>query len=124
MRRVLSQVGHAIRIAQMEGLHTQLPEEDLGAATVARCRNLWWTLYIMDRHVSSSLGLPMTRDSDITTLVNAPSLNHQDLTFSLQVRLSRMLSFIIGGKILVLHANYNTSNIIMMKPSTKRKRLS
>lgn len=100
-RANISQVGHAIRIAQLEGLHTQLPEEDLGAATVARCRNLWWTLYIMDRHVSSSLGLPMTtRDCDISTLVDVPSVNHPELSFRLQVRLSGMLSFIIGGKLI------------------------
>ncbi|GLA71007.1 hypothetical protein AtubIFM55763_001287 [Aspergillus tubingensis] len=34
----------AIRIAQLEGLHTELPEQELGAAAVDRCRNLWWTL--------------------------------------------------------------------------------
>lgn len=83
----------------MEGMHTQLPEEVLGAETVARCRNLWWTLYIMDRHFSSSLGLPMTtKDGDITTLVNMGNSDPRDLTFSLQVRLTRMLSFIIDGK--------------------------
>ncbi|KAE8378157.1 fungal-specific transcription factor domain-containing protein [Aspergillus bertholletiae] len=90
-------VGHAVRIAHMEGLHTQLPEQELGTATVARCRNLWWTLYIMDRHVSSSLGLPMTtKDSDISTLINTPSMDFHDIAFSLQVRLSQMLSFILS----------------------------
>lgn len=84
----------------MEGLHTQLPEEDLGAATVARCRNLWWTLYTLDRQLSSSLGLPMTtQDSDITTLVNVPDSDPGNLTFGLQVRLTRMLTFIIDGKL-------------------------
>lgn len=84
----------------MEGLHTQLPEGDLGAATVARCRNLWWTLYTLDRQLSSALGLPMTtQDSDITTLVNVPDSDPGDLTFSLQVRLTRMLSFIIDCKL-------------------------
>ncbi|KAL4883600.1 fungal-specific transcription factor domain-containing protein [Aspergillus karnatakaensis] len=91
-------IGQAIRIAQLEGLHTQLPEEVLGAATVARCRNLWWSLYILDRHISPSLGLPLTtRDSDITTLINPPDASHQqDRAFSLQVRITRMLSFIIS----------------------------
>ena len=92
-------MGHAIRIAQLEGLHTQLPEEVLGAETVARCRNLWWTLYIMDQHFSSSIGLPMTtKDSDITALANATSSDPGDITFSLQVRLTRMLSLILDGK--------------------------
>ncbi|KAJ5439990.1 uncharacterized protein N7458_010988 [Penicillium daleae] len=90
-------VGHAIRIAQLEGMHTQLPEEVLGAATVARCRNLWWSLYTMDRHFSPSLGLPMTtKDSEITTLISSPSSSPQDLAFSLQVRITRMHSFIIS----------------------------
>ncbi|OAQ92981.1 Zn(II)2Cys6 transcription factor [Purpureocillium lilacinum] len=90
-------VGQAIRIAQLEGLHTQLPEDELGVDIVMRCRNLWWTLYVMDRHFSSSLGLPMsTQDSDITALVNIPGTSsQQDSLLGLQVRLSRLLSFII-----------------------------
>jgi hypothetical protein len=82
-------------------MHTQLPEEVLGAATVARCRNLWWSLYTMDRHFSPSLGLPMTtKDSEITTLISSSSSNPdpKDLAFSLQVRITRMHSFIIGSK--------------------------
>ncbi|KAJ5167824.1 fungal-specific transcription factor domain-containing protein [Penicillium canariense] len=89
-------IGHAVRIAQLEGMHTQLPEEVLGAETVARCRNLWWSLYTMDRHFSPSLGLPMTtKDSEITTLISSSSSDPPDLAFSLQVRITRMLSFII-----------------------------
>ncbi|UNI17497.1 hypothetical protein JDV02_003837 [Purpureocillium takamizusanense] len=90
-------VGQAIRIAQLEGLHTQLPEDELGVDIVMRCRNLWWTLYVMDRHFSSSLGLPMsTQDSDITALVNTPGTSSQQGSLlGLQVRLSRLLSFII-----------------------------
>lgn len=85
----------------MEGLHTQLPEDELGAGTLTRCRNLWWTLYIMDRHISSSLGLPMTTpDSDITTVIDPPSTCLQrDAILSLNVRLSHLLSFILTSKL-------------------------
>ncbi|RMJ22234.1 putative transcription factor [Aspergillus sp. HF37] len=95
--REAAHVGQAIRIAQMDGLHTELPEDELGAVTVTRCRNLWWTLYVMDRHFSSSLGVPMTtQDSDITTLVDPPTAcSQQDATLSLQVGLSHLLSFIL-----------------------------
>ncbi|BCR89890.1 Zn(II)2Cys6 transcription factor [Aspergillus chevalieri] len=87
-------VGQAIRIAQLGGLHTQLPEQELGSRTLTRCRNLWWTLYIMDRHFSSSVGIPMTtHDCDITTLVD-PS--QQDTALNLQVKLSQMLSTILA----------------------------
>ncbi|KAL1874768.1 hypothetical protein VTK73DRAFT_187 [Phialemonium thermophilum] len=87
----------AIRIAQMEGMHTPLPEDELGVETVSSCRNLWWTLYIMDRHFSSSLGIPMSlQDSDITTPVNPPTYGSQeDSARSVQVNLSHLLAVIL-----------------------------
>ncbi|KAJ4309921.1 hypothetical protein N0V84_011245 [Fusarium piperis] len=90
-------LGQAIRIAQLEGLHTQLPESELGPQTLTSCRDLWWTLYIMDRHFSSSLGIPMSvQDSDITTTVNPPNIGSQgDSARSLQVNLSHLLSVIL-----------------------------
>lgn len=89
-------LGQAIRIAQYEGLHTQLSEEQLGADVVARCRNLWWTLYIMDRHFSYSVGLPMSmQDRDISTPIEPCSTSHQDVALSLQAKLSHLLSSIL-----------------------------
>ena len=120
---VTGQVGHAIRIAQMEGMHTQLPEEVLGEATVARCRNLWWSLYTMDRHFSPSIGLPMTtKDSDITTLINPPSSNSRNIIFNLQVRITRMLSFITGGKFCLNCPCVLTPNIFIVKQYIKRRK--
>ncbi|PYI20213.1 hypothetical protein BO99DRAFT_383021 [Aspergillus violaceofuscus CBS 115571] len=91
-------LGQAIRIAQYEGLHTQLSEEQLGSETVARCRRLWWTLYIMDRHFSYSVGLPMTtQDRDISTPIDPPEhCSQQDLALSLHAKLSRLLSYILS----------------------------
>ncbi|OAR01680.1 hypothetical protein LLEC1_02195 [Akanthomyces lecanii] len=92
-------VAQAVRIAQMEGLHTQLPEDELGSETVSRCRKLWWMLYIIDRHFSSSLGVPMTTpDSDITTQFDETETNglvQHASTLRLQVSLSQLLSHII-----------------------------
>lgn len=39
-----------------------------------------------------------TKDSEITTLISSSSSNSRDLAFSLQVRITRMRSFIIGSK--------------------------
>ncbi|KAI5925663.1 fungal-specific transcription factor domain-containing protein [Camillea tinctor] len=90
-------LGQPIRIVQLEGLHTQLPEKELGTETTTHCRDLWWTLYIMDRHFSSALGLPMSvQDSDITTPVNPPNVGSGgDSSRSLQVNLSHLLSIIL-----------------------------
>ncbi|KAL7945565.1 fungal-specific transcription factor domain-containing protein [Trichoderma barbatum] len=90
-------LGQAIRIAQLEGLHTELPEQELGPNTTAYCRDLWWTLYIMDRHYSCSLGIPMSvKDSDITTPVPSPNADSPlESARSLQVNLSNLLSVIL-----------------------------
>lgn len=82
----------------MDGMHTQLPEDELGPETVARSRNLWWTLYVLDRQISSSVGASMTpQDSDITTLLDPPNAGSQsDATLSLSVRLSHLLSYILS----------------------------
>lgn len=98
-KKTFLQIGQAIRIAQLEGLHTQLPEKELGYATVSRCRNIWWTLYIIDRQISSALGLPMiVQDADISTLVNLQGDALENRTLGLQVRLSQMMSFILSSK--------------------------
>ena len=96
----LAQLGQALRIAQMEGLHTQLPEDALGVEKVVYCRDLWWTLYIMDRHFSSTIGLPMSvNHSDITTPINPPTQGlPADSSRSLQVNLSHLLSVILTSK--------------------------
>lgn len=77
-----------------------------------RCRNLWWTLYIMDRHFSSSIGLPVIiKDCDTTTLVDPPdSCTQQDVTLSLQVKISQLLSTILTSEpIFYVLLSYDTN---------------
>lgn len=78
----------------------QLPEHELGVETVARCRRIWWTLYIMDRHFSSALGVPTTtQDGEITTVLDALGTDsQQDSILLLQVQLWRLLSSISASK--------------------------
>ncbi|KAL4940913.1 hypothetical protein BDV06DRAFT_230066 [Aspergillus oleicola] len=100
-RRSWFPIGQAIRTAQLDGLHTEMPENELGPDTVARCCNLWWTLYVMDRHVSSSLGLPMTtQDSDITTFLQPASVDsRRDTTLSLHIKPTYLFSSILTCKL-------------------------
>ncbi|CAK7221442.1 hypothetical protein SBRCBS47491_004527 [Sporothrix bragantina] len=90
-------LGYALRIAQLEGMHTHLPEQELGEKVAAHARDLWWTLYIMDRHFSSSVGLPMAvQDSDVTVPLNLPSAGTaMDSARSLQVNLAHLMSIIL-----------------------------
>lgn len=54
----------------------------------------------MDRHISSSLGVPMTiQDSDITTVLNpATGGSRHDATLSLHVKLSYLFTSILTCK--------------------------
>lgn len=89
-----------MRIAQLEGMHTALPEDELSSDIVIRCRNLWWNLYNLDRYISTSLGLPMSvSDNDVRTLVNTPHMNaRENTTLGLQVKLSHLLEVISSSK--------------------------
>ena len=56
-----------MRIALAQGLHTDMPVADLGEPIVERCRKIWWTIYILDRQMTSLMGLPLSiRDEDIS----------------------------------------------------------
>lgn len=54
----------------------------------------------MDRHFSSSIGLPVIiKDYDTTTLVEPPdSCSQEDVTLSLQVKMSQLLSTILTSE--------------------------
>lgn len=73
----------------------------------------------MDRHFSSSVGIPMTaHDCDITTLVD-PS--QQDTTLSLQVKLSRMLSTILASEWTIIPLYRDMSDYLLFSNIQDRK---
>jgi len=73
----------------------------------------------MDRHFSSSVGIPMTtHDCDITTLVD-PS--QQDTTLNLQVKLSQMLSTILASEWSVLLSYRDMSDYLLSSNIQDRK---
>ena len=53
-----------MRIAMAQGMHTIMPAEYLGEHTVERCRKIWWTIYILDREMTTLMGLPQTINDD------------------------------------------------------------
>lgn len=53
-----------MRMALGEGMHTDMPVEDLGEAAVERRRKAWWTIYILDRQMTSLMGLPQSIQED------------------------------------------------------------
>ena len=84
----------------MEGLHTRLPESEIGHDVVMRCRSLWGSLWIMDRHISTSNGLVVsTLDCGASPLTAYGSAHtDEDLILSLQAKLSNLMWEILNSK--------------------------
>jgi hypothetical protein len=96
-----SYIGQALRVAMVDGLHTRTPPNLFGEKLAERCTNIWWTIYILDRSLSSAVGAPTSvHDDDIRTYLAPPQQSSQrSATLSLNVKLSRLISQILNGKL-------------------------
>ena len=64
-----------MRIAVEQGMNTEHHAEHLGRDVAERCREVWWTTFILDRQMSLLLGVPLAiSDGDVTAKL--PSFNH------------------------------------------------
>lgn len=94
-------IGKAMRIALIEGMHTDMPVKDLGEPFVQRCRRIWWTVYILDRQMTSLMGLPQTlRDEDISCqLPEFAGSAQRAAALDMQIRLARIYADISRSKL-------------------------
>lgn len=101
------QIGQAVRTALFQGMHTELPQQVFGTARVERARNIWWTVYMLDRELSSLMGLPIQMaDENITAQFPAPETQEQATAFRLHVKLCRVIARVVGSEFTQLIANY------------------
>lgn len=93
-----SVIGEAVRLALAEGMHTNMQVEGLTEQHVQRCRNVWWTVYVLDRQMSSLMGVPIAvKDDDISAYLPTFSgslLKSQAL--ELNVKLSGIIAQILN----------------------------
>ena len=87
------EIGQALRIAMGYGMHTDMPTHILGEATVERCRRAWWTVYILDREMTTLVGLPQSiHDEHINAaLPKFSGLKQQGTELALRVRFYRAI---------------------------------
>ncbi|KAJ5657435.1 uncharacterized protein N7484_001084 [Penicillium longicatenatum] len=87
-------IGSAMRMAMAEGMHTQMPVEYLGEDLVQRCRKIWWTVYILDREMTSLMGLPQSLSDDhVDTLLPAfPGSAQRTAGINMHIKLSRIIA--------------------------------
>ena len=56
-----------MRIAVEQGMNTDMESQYFAEGTVERSRETWWTVYVLDRLMSSTLGVPLAlADENIT----------------------------------------------------------
>jgi proline utilization trans-activator len=76
-----SQIGQAMRIGQANGLHTDM-----------RCRKIWWTVCLLDRQMTSLMGIPQSiRTYEITCqLPDFVESAHRRAALQMQISLSHV----------------------------------
>lgn len=85
-----------MRIALGHGFHTDMPVDRLGEQLVERSRRIWWTVYILDREMTSLMGLPQSvHDDDVhPQLPTFSGVGRRSAALDLQIKLSRVISSI------------------------------
>ncbi|KAL3439673.1 hypothetical protein BDV09DRAFT_157912 [Aspergillus tetrazonus] len=87
-------IGQAMRIALAQGMHTDMPVQHLGEALVQRCRKIWWTIYVLDRQMTSLMGLPQSiQDSQIhPQLPSFPGSPQKVVALSMQIHMCQIIA--------------------------------
>ncbi|KAG5665035.1 hypothetical protein KAF25_008769 [Fusarium avenaceum] len=86
------ELGMALRIALSQGLHRDIVSGVLDDPEVTRYRNTWWTLYILDRKLSSLMGAPCSiHDSDISVPIpRDQTASRKSSALDMHIKLSRL----------------------------------
>jgi proline utilization trans-activator len=80
-------------------MHTSMQAQGLEDKYVERCRKVWWTVYVLDRQMSSLMGVPLAiRDEDISASLPTFSGSLQKvLALEIHVQLSRVIAQILNS---------------------------
>lgn len=89
-----------MRMALVEGWHRALPVEQLGEKMVERCKNIWWTIYILDSRFSSLIGTPNSvNDEDITAMLwDLRNCSQEAAALTLHVKISQVVTRVLNSK--------------------------
>lgn len=80
-------------------LHRDRPTQDWDSHQSERCRRVWWTVYILDRTFSSSMGVPIAiQDSDITAPLPMQTSSQKSAALFVHVKVSSLISEVINSK--------------------------
>jgi proline utilization trans-activator len=85
-----------MRTALYQGMHTELPAHLCTGRQIERARAIWWTVYMLDRELSSLMGLPIQiADENITTMLPPAQTDEQATAFRLHIKLCRIMAQVV-----------------------------
>ena len=94
-----------------QGMHTNMPVDDLGHDMVQRCSKIWWTIYILDREMTSLMGLPQTiNDRYVQTQIPVFADPTETISLGMHIKLSQILAEVNSSKIQSSHSASPSSN--------------
>ncbi|ETS84810.1 hypothetical protein PFICI_02835 [Pestalotiopsis fici W106-1] len=87
-------IGQALRTALSCGMHTEMRSPYLNKDYVERCRTVWWTIYVLERQITSLLGVPpgIAEESISTPFPELPGQTQKLIALRIQVQLSQILA--------------------------------
>ncbi|KXH59195.1 hypothetical protein CSAL01_08894 [Colletotrichum salicis] len=114
-------IGQALLIALGEGMHTDMPVQQLGVAYVERCRRLWWTVHILDREVTSLFGMPPSIHDDYV-LCQLPTYSgsvQRTAALRMRIKLSKVIGSINRKTFLPfdLEASFVSASSLLLGPA-------
>ncbi|KAI9150794.1 transcriptional regulatory protein [Paramyrothecium foliicola] len=111
-------IGQAMRTALCYGMHTEMPINQLGIEHVERCRKIWWTVYLLDRQMTSLMGLPQSvQDRDVhCQLPTYRGSPQRTSTLDMHIKLSRIVAE-INDSIYGINGTLNKKFLISTKAS-------
>ena len=91
-----------MRTAIAFGFHTDMPANQHSNEVIERCRKIWWTVYILDSHMSALMGGPRTiseRDisAQLPSFANSP---HLARALQIHIKLANIENMIQQSKLL------------------------
>lgn len=81
-------------------MHTDIRSRHHSESVTERCREVWWTVYLLDCHQSSLLGVPLQiAEQDISAqLPSFGGLLQKSSALSLHVKLAKLTTMILKSK--------------------------
>ena len=108
-------------MAVVHGIHTDIQSRHHSEPVMERYREIWWTVYVLDCHLSSLMGTPLAlAEQDISAqLPSFAGFSQKTLALSIHVRLAKTTTLILRSKrfIALLFRSVN-----LMVPTTSRLR--